>query len=284
MKTTTRSVEGGDVLRSIGRWCAAGLTALMLLPFAPGTSDEALAKQGSERGRRQGEPFHWSGRLSSGKRVRVQGINGAIEAERSGNRQVVVEAERTADRSDPEDVEIEVSEDDKGIVVCARYPRPDGRLNDCDGKQNVRNNDVRVHFRVRVPAGVDVELETVNGDVDATDLASRVEAATVNGSVRISTTEICEAATVNGSIVARLGNPDLDGGIDFCTVNGDIRLELDADVDAEVRGHTMNGSISTDFPLMVRGRFGKRIEGSIGRGGPNLGLETINGNIRLRSI
>jgi putative adhesin len=239
----------------------------------------------SQGGGRRGAPFHWSGRLERGQRIEIQGINGAIVAERAAGGQVVVEAERSARRSDPDDVRIDVTEDDRGVRICARYPRPGGGLNDCDGRNEVRDNDVQVKFRLRLPAGVDAMLRTVNGGVDAVGLASALEVATVNGSIEISTTGTAEAATVNGSIRARLGSADFDHGAEFNTVNGDIRLELPGDADAHVTARTMHGDIDSDFPLVVRGRFtAKRVNGTIGRGGPELTLETVNGSIRLRSI
>ena len=45
----------------------------------------------------------------------------------------------------------------------------------------------------------------------------------------------------------------------------------------------MNGDITTDFPLTVQGRFSKRrISGTIGSGGRQLELETVNGGIELK--
>lgn len=65
-------------------------------------------------------------------------------AERGDGRELTVEAERSARRSDPDGVRIEVAEDEDGVRICARYPRPGGGLNDCDGKSEVRDNDVQV--------------------------------------------------------------------------------------------------------------------------------------------
>src|SRR2546422_4855498 len=61
---------------------------------------------------------------------------------------------------------------------------------------NVRDNDVTVDFTVRVPAGVRFLGKTVNGEVEAAVGSSDVEAITVNGSIRISTTGYAEAQTV----------------------------------------------------------------------------------------
>jgi len=45
----------------------------------------------------------------------------------------------------------------------------------------------------------------------------------------------------------------------------------------------VNGEIFTDFPLMVTGKLGpRRVTGTIGSGGRQLALSTVNGNIRLR--
>ncbi|PYP64110.1 MAG: hypothetical protein DMD37_03730, partial [Gemmatimonadetes bacterium] len=69
----------------------------------------------------------------------------------------------------------------------------------------------------------------------------------------------------------------------FHTVNGGITLELPATFSAEVRAETVNGDIETEFPLTVTGRFGPRhLRGTVGNGGRELDLGTVNGSIRLR--
>jgi DUF4097 and DUF4098 domain-containing protein YvlB len=148
---------------------------------------------------------------------------------------------------------------------------------------NTHDNDVRVDFTVRVPAGVRFIGKTVNGAVAATSLASDVEARTVNGGIHISTTGLANAETVNGSIVAALGRARWSDVLEFRTVNGGITLDLPATLSAEVRANTVNGDIVTDFPLTVTGRVGPRhLRGTIGTGGRELALTTVNGTIRLR--
>ena len=76
---------------------------------------------------------------------------------------------------------------------------------------------------------------------------------------------------------------DWSGSVSFETVNGGITLELPDDLSADVKGETVNGSIETDFPLAVKGRFSsRRLSGTIGAGGRELRLATVNGSIRLR--
>ena len=148
---------------------------------------------------------------------------------------------------------------------------------------STRDNDVDVHFTVRVPRGVAFAPRTVNGDVEATDLEGDVDASTVNGSIQVSTSGHAQAQTVNGSIRARAGRADWTGGAEFKTVNGSITVTLPASTAADVRAETVNGEIETDFSLTVSGRFSRRrLSGTIGGGGRALELETVNGSIHLR--
>lgn len=230
--------------------------------------------------------FHWKGKIAAGKTIEIKGVNGDVSAV-AGSGEVEVTAVKGARRSDPDEVKIEVVPSEDGVTICAVYPSDGRHENTCEAGEhnhmNVRDNDVRVDFTVRVPAGVKFRGTTVNGAVEAANLSSDVDASSVNGSIRISTSGLAEARTVNGSIVAAMGRATWSDALDFSTVNGAITLELPADLSAEVRASTVNGGIETDFPLTVMGRFGhRRVTGTIGSGGRRLDLSTVNGSIRLR--
>ena len=82
---------------------------------------------------------------------------------------------------------------------------------------------------------------------------------------------------------ASFGRADWTGEIELKTVNGGIDLALPADASAEVRAQTVNGDIETDFPITLHGRVSKRrLSGTIGGGGRQLALETVNGGIEIR--
>ena len=106
---------------------------------------------------------------------------------------------------------------------------------------------------------------------------------TVNGDVTLETTSWAQASTVNGSIEARIGATLWDGDAEFDTVNGRITVDLPREASFEVHASTVNGSMSTDFPLTVRGKWGpKRMSGTVGEGGRTLSLSTVNGDMALR--
>jgi Toastrack DUF4097 len=235
----------------------------------------------------QGEDFHWQGRIAAGKFVEIKGVNGDIDASPTAGAEVEVTAVKKSRRQDPSEVEIKVVEHADGVTICAVYPASRGRENACapgeDGRLSARDNDVDVHFTVKVPAGVGFAGRTVNGSVDARDLSGEVNVSTVNGSIEASSKGIVRGQTVNGSIRASLGRADWSGPLSLSTVNGSITVELPADVSAEVRASVVNGDIETDFPLTVKGKWGPRsMKGTIGSGGRDLELETVNGAIKLR--
>jgi hypothetical protein len=233
--------------------------------------------------------FRWHGRLAPGKRVEVKGVNGDLRADAATGSEVEVTAAKHARRSDPDDVKIEVIEDEGGVTICAVYPTPRRarQENRCEAgdswHSNTENNDVTVDFEVRVPAGVVFGGQTVNGEMSAEGLKGDVKASTVNGSVRVTTTGVAEASTVNGSVYVAMGRADWTDELEFSTVNGSVTLILPAGLNTEVRASTVNGDLVTDYPLTVTGRFGPRhMRGTIGSGGRSLSLSTVNGEIRLK--
>lgn len=229
----------------------------------------------------QAAPFHWSGKVASGKTLTVKGVSGSIHAQPWSGAEVDVNATRTARRSNPDEVKIVTMPTSDGYMICALYP---GEGNDCvSGHSRTHDNDTEVQFTVKVPNGVRLKAQMVNGEVVAQDLHDDVDASTVNGKIEISTLGSAMASSVNGSIHASMGRVNWSEPRKFHTVNGAIDLDLPASASADVRVNTVNGAISSDFPLTVRGNFGGRsISGTIGNGGRVLEISTVNGSVHLR--
>jgi hypothetical protein len=235
------------------------------------------------------QDFNWHGRIAAGKRLEVRGVNGDVRAVLATGAEAVVNARKHAHRSDPEEVEIKVVESETGVTICAVYPTPPRARheNTCEPgdhwSSSTENNDVVVDFEVQVPAGVEFNGQTVNGQMSAEGLKADVRASTVNGSVRVTTTGLAEASTVNGSVYAEMGRANWNDELEFSTVNGGITLILPGKLDTDVRATTVNGEIESDYPLTITGRFGpRRLRGTIGAGGRALNLSTVNGEIRLK--
>jgi hypothetical protein len=234
------------------------------------------------------ETFSWSGRVDRGNHIEIKGINGEIRAERSSGNEVEVSARLHGRKSDPKTVKVEVVEHDNGVTICAVYPSKDAdEPNECRpggrGKMNVKDNDVQVDFTVMVPAGVNFIGRNVNGDVEALGLDGDVKVFTVNGGIDVSTTGLAQGSTVNGSITVSMEKANWNGKLDFTTVNGSVTLDMPADLNCELSVSTVNGHISSDYPITVDGKFSPRhLKGTIGAGGRDLVIKTVNGSVNIR--
>jgi hypothetical protein len=289
---------------------AAGAAAPLLHPAAP-----AAAQQ----------DFHWSGRLARGEQITVKGIIGDVRAEPAPGGEVTVTAVRRGRNADR--VRIEVVRRSEGVVVCAVYPRDDGeggrgwslRQDDDDddgrgeprdacnrGNVSVHGDGARVDFTVRVPAGVRVSMATVTGDVYASGLHSPVRAASVSGSVHVSSDGPVQATSVSGDVEATMGRTGGES-LRFTSVSGNVTLRVPASTDADFSARTLSGTIDSDFPLelgsangrrgrrddddddddrptRVHVRIGQEAHGRLGRGGPELRVNTVSGDISLVRI
>jgi DUF4097 and DUF4098 domain-containing protein YvlB len=252
----------------------------------------------------QSNDFRWSGTIERGKTIEIKGINGTVRAELASGNQVEVTASKRARRSNPDDVRVEVVQENGNVTICAVYPNVsdwrwfrgrdrdrDDRPNECRpgsaGHMNVRDNDVAVDFIVRVPAGVRFAGKTVNGNVAAEGLRSDVVVRTVNGKIAMSTSGSGTAHTVNGSIDASIGNASGNEPLTFKTTNGSITLRVPKNVNANLHASTVNGRFQSDVPLMVKSMSGRRqrhVDGTLGSGGRELEVTTVNGSIDLRLV
>ncbi len=238
--------------------------------------------------------WKWSGQLGSGRTVYLRNVNGEVRFEQGSGSTVEVRAEKRWRRGDPEDVRIEARQAGNGggdIIICALW----GERATCDesgyhgnndrDRSWNRNNDVSVHFVVRIPANAKVEASTVNGDLVVDGTTADIQAETVNGDVDArSDGGRVEAQTVNGSITVRTTAANADG-LEYETVNGSITIELPANTNANVNLSTVNGRISSDFPLTLDGNINpRRIRAKLGEGGPTIRANTVNGSIRLRKL
>ena len=228
--------------------------------------------------------FEWRGQVARGRMIEIRGINGDIHAFPSASGEVEVVARVANDLGDASEVQVQLVPGENGLTVCPTKP---GQT-ECHAVEQAATHGpgARVDFIVRVPEGVTLVGRTVNGKVQAESLRSDIEAYTVNGPVRISTTGSAQARTINGSITASLQNPFWRKAPRFSAVNGGITIALPADLSATLRAETRNGKVLSDF-ASLRGKVtDQRIEGRIGAGSPAppLTLNTVNGTIQIRRI
>jgi hypothetical protein len=141
-----------------------------------------------------------------------------------------------------------------------------------------------VSYRILVPRGTDLDLEALNGAIRVAGVEGGVSARTTNGAIRLSDVDgDVRVRTTNGSIRAEFSDGfRLAHAGELRTTNGSVELSLPRDFSARLEASTTNGGITTDFPVTVQGRIGRRMSVVLGEGGPELRVATTNGGIRLR--
>jgi hypothetical protein len=264
------------------------MRTLHLITAAALCAVTAPALSGQERD----DSFKWNGDIAAGRTVYVRNLNGGIRVTSAAGATAEVRAEKKWRKGDPKDVKITAEKTAKGdIIVCAIW---EGRETRCDEDgyrtrgdnswSKGRDNDVSVQFTITLPKGVQLETSTVNGGLEIEGATASVQANTVNGGIEASSLGgPVTAKTVNGSIKVNAGKLG-DGPASYSTVNGSITLGLPDGTNANLEASTVNGSVtSDDFPITVQGRIDRRqLRGTIGKGGPELKVSTVNGSIRLR--
>lgn len=267
------------------------------------------------------QDFRWSGRLAAGQTIEIRNIKGEIRAEPAAGGDVTVTAHPHDGRTERVRVEM-VRRGYGVVVCALYPSRGDddddnrGRWNrddDDDDRDeprdacnshrgmNVRDSDADVDFVVHVPAGVKLSARSVSGDVEVRGLRGPVEAASVSGDVHVSSASEVRANSVSGNVYAALGRIPANG-LSFHSVSGDVTLELPSGTDADFSARTLSGEIDSDFPLTVEGRgrrdrddddddrgwprvrvrVGHDMRARLGRGGPELSVSTVSGDINLR--
>jgi hypothetical protein len=218
-----------------------------------------------------GQPMRWAGHVPAGRVIEVRALSGQIHATAATGDSAEIEAKpvRWSGEAPPRVV---FTEDAHGIV--ARVETEDRRGCDHYGE---RRDDV-VDFDVRVPAGVRFVAHSVSGSVESDGVAGPVEAHTVDGSIRLASATAARARTVNGSITATFRAADLESDTELDTVNGQVQVTLPAAANADLSASTLNGEVRIAFPL-AGSTEPRRARGTIGRGGRELRLRTVNGSI-----
>ncbi len=148
-----------------------------------------------------------------------------------------------------------------------------------------RGTDAKVYFDVEVPAGVRLDLVSINGDIQSASSAP-VIARTANGDVVVVTAVgPVEAKTANGSVDVRMASLTGTDTVKAETMNGNVYVYLPQAVDATLDLAVTNGSVSSDFTMAATETSDRRhLRGRIGQGTHAVVAKTLNGRVAVRPL
>lgn len=152
-----------------------------------------------------------------------------------------------------------------------------------DGPPSSRRAPWSVNYEVWVPRRTNLDADTYNGGVSVEGVEGRMELRAVNGGIALrQAAGDVRARTTNGGVTAYLDGQTWRGtGLDLETRNGGVVLEIPRGYSAELETGTVNGSMNVDFPITVQGYIGRRINTTLGNGGPRVRATTTNGGVRI---
>jgi len=273
-----------------------GLLAASLFPaLAPGHESYRLEKKDDVA-----QVFKFSSPEKTGT-VKVDNIFGSITVSGTKTTEVRLEAKRLV-RADSQDdllqaereVVLKMAEKDNLLDIYV-----DGPFRCQDGSRRGSDRDyvVAYDFTLQVPERTSLVLKTVNdGDIVVKNVRGEFTLRNVNGHIELQDVAgPVSGKTVNGRIRAEFReNPA--AACTFATVNGDLDVRFMPGLAADFQLKTFNGEIYSDFPVSYlparpgeakreKGRFVYRshdFQGvRVGAGGPEIRLETLNGDIMI---
>lgn len=226
----------------------------------------------------------------------VKVINGGMTVRGYDGRDVIIEAQGSGNRprrssSNPppgmhrleiNNSGLDVTEDNNVMTIQA------GVMHSTE-----LNIQVPVHTSLRLTTlnGGKIQVENVDGEIEAENMNGAVTLTNVAGSV--------VANSMNGRVTVALDRATPNKTMSFSTMNGAIDVTLPSDIKANVRMRTDNGEIYTDFDVKLEGshpaqvddqrknggryrvRVDKTMYGTINGGGPEVRFTTYNGNITI---
>ncbi len=158
--------------------------------------------------------------------------------------------------------------------------------------------EVHYDFEIKVPRKTNIFIKTVtDGDIKVTGVDGEFEVRNVNGKIRMDDVAGSGIAhTVNGEVqVSFARNPKSD--CSFKTINGDVEVAFIKDLSADFRLKSDFGDAYSDFPVSYlptrssatterkNGKYiyksNRFIDVRIGSGGPEIKMDTLNGDILI---
>lgn len=217
--------------------------------------------------------------ISATGSLTIKSGNGIITVEAGDRTTIEVTAERITKASTDE-----AAKEQLALFDIKEEVSPDRVVIDSTSRGGITVNvSRRANYTVKVPAGLNVTLESSNGEIIARGVAGAFSASSSNGRIRGEGLRgSVKASTTNGVLELDLDalGPD---GVRAETTNGMITVTMPSGSNADLSARVTNGDISHDgLNVTVAESSRRRLDGRIGAGGPLVSLETTNGAIRVK--
>ncbi|GAB3635749.1 hypothetical protein GCM10027422_13390 [Hymenobacter arcticus] len=164
--------------------------------------------------------------------------------------------------------------------------RPGNRPATRDAGRHGYGYCARIDYEVTLPAGTDLRIKTITGDLDLSALRGTISVNTVSGNILLS--------ALAGPVTARSVSGDVKlqqsgaAPVRAASVSGNVDASWPAGQSADLSLHTVSGEVYADpavtfSNLKEKSYVGYELHGSYGPGGgPLVKLESVSGDVFFR--
>ena len=241
------------------------------------------------------DAFQWEQEIPPGSTIHLRTRSGRIDVVPSDGRSArLIGSTHWVGRKDP--IRFAWSQNGSDVYLCAMWTargdcneHSDGLHGSDDSWLDMfslfkrRSTNAAATLHVSLPSGVKVDARAINGSISMNGVTNGVTARTLNGSIHIERSAgAVEAEGTNGSVEVALDSLAPGDRVVVRSVNGNARAVLPATLDGDVQLSTVNGTVTSDFPINTSGTLKRnKIHGQIGNSSREVLLRTVNGNVSL---
>ncbi|MCR9159165.1 MAG: DUF4097 family beta strand repeat-containing protein [Nannocystaceae bacterium] len=238
-----------------------------LLACAPAASASARDSAAQSASATRGD-FSWSGTVKKGGEVRLANVSGDVEVVQGRGDAVRVEA--TISGRDADSATVLVEEGAGEVKIRTKLAR-----------KRKRNADVRVDYRIEIPAGVDFEADVVSGNIDAKGISGALDLEAVSGNIEASGSGDVRVATVSGDASVSLPKGTRRAMLE--AVSGRLEISVPPSLGLDLAATSLSGGIDADVKHeRTQQLVGSAVRISRGDRGATVRMETVSGRIRIR--
>jgi len=134
--------------------------------------------------------------------------------------------------------------------------------------------------KVSVPRNIDISVSSISGDININNIIGKIRIESVSGNFN--------GKDLSGSMFGELVSGDINlvcndfEKIKIKSRSGDVTLQLDKKVEAEIELETESGSIQCDFDLLEEQRSDNELKGIINKSTAEISIKSRSGDLSIK--
>jgi DUF4097 and DUF4098 domain-containing protein YvlB len=223
-------------------------------------------------------PWSRTYKVAAGATLEIREVNGRITVEATDGSEIQVTATRVAKAPTEEAAKAAAEK----LQINEKVSAERVELDSTSGFQLTSGLSHHVDYDVKVPRSINLAIKVTNSQVDVKSVTGTVRIEAVNGEITVNGAEQgTDITTVNGRVILNLAKVGTDGARVNST-NGEIEVGVPAGGKATFAARVANGAVEVEgLELQTTEKTYRRLDATLGGGGPEIRLNTTNGMIKI---